>query len=43
VTGLIGYRYQKPARGFVFRAGVTPFFYDADFAPFAGISFGYAW
>lgn len=43
LTGLIGYRYQKPARGFVFRAGITPFFYDGDFAPWAGISFGYGW
>ena len=43
LTGLAGYRYQRPGRGFVFRAGLTPFFIDGDFAPFAGISFGYGW
>ena len=43
LTALAGYRYQRPGRGFVFRAGLTPFFVDGDFAPFAGISFGYGW
>jgi hypothetical protein len=43
VTGLAGYRYQKPDRGFVFRATVTPVVYDGGVAPWAGLSFGYAW
>ena len=43
LTGLAGYRYQRPGRGFVFRAGFTPFFADGEFFPFAGISFGYGW
>jgi hypothetical protein len=42
-TATIGYRYQKPGRGFVFRAGFTPVFADGDFLPWAGVSFGYAW
>jgi hypothetical protein len=42
-TATIGYRYQKPGRGFVFRAGFTPIFDGADVLPWAGVSFGYAW
>ncbi|HEX8410963.1 MAG TPA: hypothetical protein VF883_19010 [Thermoanaerobaculia bacterium] len=43
LTGLAGYRFQRPGRGFVFRAGITPFYFDGDFAPWAGVSFGYGW
>lgn len=42
-TGIIGYRYQKPGRGFQFRAALTPLAGGGDFAPWAGVSFGYAW
>lgn len=43
VTAILGYRYQRPRRGFVFRAGVTPVFHDAELLPWAGLSFGYRW
>lgn len=42
-TLTVGYRYQKPAGGFVFRAGFTPVFDTEDILPWAGVSFGYAW
>ena len=42
-TVTIGYRYQKPGRGFVFRAGLTPIFDTSDILPWAGVSFGYRW
>lgn len=42
-TATLGYRYQKPSRGFVFRAGFTPIFHDGGILPWAGISFGYRW
>jgi hypothetical protein len=42
-TATIGYRYQRPERGFVFRAGLTPFFDGDGIAPWAGVSFGYGW
>lgn len=42
-TGTIGYRFQRPGRGFVFRAGLTPFFSDGELVPWAGVSFGYGW
>jgi hypothetical protein len=42
-TATIGYRYQKPGRGFVFRAGFTPLFDSSGIAPWAGVSFGYGW
>ncbi len=42
-TLTLGYRYQKPGRGFLFRAGFTPIFDQHDFIPWAGGSFGYAW
>ena len=42
-TATAGYRYQKPGRGFVFRAGLTPVFDDSGILPWAGISFGYRW
>jgi hypothetical protein len=43
VTGIIGYRYQKPEGGFQFRAAFTPVAGGGDFLPWAGVSFGYAW
>jgi hypothetical protein len=43
LTGIIGYRYQKPAGGFQFRAAFTPLLGEEGFAPWAGVSFGYAW
>lgn len=43
VTGIAGYRYQKPRGGFQFRAVFTPIAGGGDFQPWAGVSFGYAW
>lgn len=43
VTGIVGYRYQKPEGGFQFRAAFTPVAGGGDFLPWAGVSFGYAW
>jgi hypothetical protein len=43
LTGLVGYRYQKPQGGFQFRAVFTPIVGGGDFLPWAGVSFGYAW
>ncbi len=43
LTGIVGYRYQKPQGGFQFRAVFTPITGGGDFLPWAGISFGYAW
>jgi hypothetical protein len=49
LTGLIGYRYQKPGAGFVFRALFTPMYGlgdedtaypDPGFFPSVGLSFG---
>lgn len=37
----IGYRYQRPQGGFLFRVGFTPFVPNLDFVPWGGISFGY--
>lgn len=42
-TVTLGYRYQKPGRGFVFRAGFTPVFTSDGVLPWAGVSFGYRW
>ena len=42
-TGIVGYRYQKPAGGFQFRAAFTPVVGSGIAAPWVGISFGYAW
>lgn len=42
-TGIIGYRFQRPGRGFQFRAVLTPVVGGGDFLPWAGVSFGYAW
>ncbi|MFN2239906.1 MAG: hypothetical protein ABR524_10990 [Thermoanaerobaculia bacterium] len=43
LTGIIGYRYQKPAGGFQFRAVLTPVLGDGTAALWGGVSFGYAW
>lgn len=43
VTSNLGYRFQKPGRGFVFRAGLTPILHDGELAPWAGLSAGYRW
>jgi hypothetical protein len=40
-TATVGYRYQRPGGGFVFRAGVTPFFDTSGIAPWIGLSLGY--
>ena len=51
-TGTIGYRYQAPGGGIVFRVGATPLIKVRDpegshisptFKPWAGISVGTAW
>lgn len=42
-TATLGYRFQRPARGFVFKAGVTPVFTSDGILPWAGVSFGYRW
>jgi len=51
LTGIVGYRYQKPTGGFIFRAALTPFYGfgregvaypDRGFFPSLGISFGAA-
>jgi hypothetical protein len=50
LTGLVGYRYEQPGRGYLFRAGATPFYGlggedvaypDRGFFPSIGVSFGY--
>jgi len=41
-TGVLGYRYQPKTGGVVFRAGLTPVFTSNDFAPWVGVSVGYA-
>ena len=43
LTGLAGYRYQRPGRGFQFRAVFTPVFGAGDLLPWGGLSIGYAW
>ena len=51
LTGLVGYRYEKPGRGLLFRAGVTPFYGfgeedvaypEKGFFPSFGVSLGYS-
>jgi hypothetical protein len=42
-TGIIGYRYQKPGRGFQFRSALTPVVTGGEVLPWFGVSFGYAW
>lgn len=50
LTGVIGYRYQRPAGGIIFRAGLTPFlalgdeedpYPDNGFSLSGGLSLGY--
>jgi hypothetical protein len=41
-TGVLGYRYQPRTGGVVFRAGLTPVFNAENFAPWIGVSVGYA-
>lgn len=41
-TGTLGYRWQRPQGGFVFRAGLTPVFSLDGIGPWFGASFGYA-
>lgn len=41
-TGTLGYRWQRPTGGFLFRAGVTPVFSLDGIGPWFGVSFGYA-
>lgn len=43
VTGLVGYRYQKPGGGFQFRTAFTPAAAAGGVLPWFGVSFGYAW
>jgi hypothetical protein len=42
LTGTLGYRYQKPEGGVIFRAGFTPIFADGNLLPWVGVSVGYA-
>jgi hypothetical protein len=51
LTGVLGYRYHPTVRGWMFRAGVTPFvglgdpdtaYPDRGLTPSAGLSVGYA-
>ena len=43
-TAGIGYRYQRPNGGLVFRASFTPLFIDgSEILPLAGISIGYCY
>ena len=39
-TATIGYRYQRPDGGFVFRVGITPLFDFETVLPWIGVSFG---
>lgn len=43
VTGVLGYRYQRPAAGLIFRAGATPIYAGGEFFPLIGVSLGYAY
>jgi hypothetical protein len=40
----LGYRYERPEGGFLFRVGTTPFLLGRSVVvPWGGISFGYGW
>ena len=39
-TATIGYRYQRPGGGFIFRVGLTPVFDSRNVLPWLGVSFG---
>jgi hypothetical protein len=41
-TGTLGFRYQRPAGGPLFRVGFTPFWVDGELIGWAGASFGYS-
>jgi hypothetical protein len=41
-TATLGYRYQKPEPGFIFRIGFTPVMIGDRILPWGGISLGYA-
>jgi len=41
-TATLGYRYQKPDGGVIFRAGFTPILGDGNLLPWVGLSVGYA-
>lgn len=41
-TATLGYRYQKPEGGVIFRAGFTPLYADGNLIPWVGLSVGYA-
>jgi len=42
ISGRIGYRYQRPSGGFLFRIGFTPIVLEPEWImPWAGVSFGY--
>jgi hypothetical protein len=43
LTGILGYRYQKPAGGFQFRAVLTPIVGEPGATVIPGVSAGYAW
>lgn len=43
LTGIGGYRYQKPEGKFQFRAVLTPLIGSGGAAPWFGVSFGYGW
>lgn len=41
-TATLGYRYQPPAGGVIFRAGFTPLLINEEVWPWVGVSVGYA-
>jgi len=41
-TATLGFRYQRPTGGPLFRIGLTPFFVDTEVIGWAGVSFGYS-
>ncbi|HEU4558620.1 MAG TPA: hypothetical protein VFS20_12255 [Longimicrobium sp.] len=41
-TATLGYRYQKPTGGVLFRVGFTPVYADGNLIPWIGASVGYA-
>lgn len=41
-TAVIGYRYQNPDGGFLFRIGFTPMINSEGIEPWGGISFGFS-
>lgn len=41
-TAALGYRYQRPGGGFVFRVGLTPLFGPGGILPWGGLSLGYS-